>query len=86
MTPQERKERSRKLAEAFETYLEGQGFDGLLGDWLVIGTVVRVDNEGDPDATYFVGFTDGTMLQHVALGLLRKAEDILLSGGAEEGD
>lgn len=83
MSPQERKERSAKLQAAIEEYLDGQGFEGVLGDWMVVGAVVRVDEEGDPDASYFVGFAGGSMLQHTALGLLSKTEDILV-GGTED--
>lgn len=74
---EERKGRSAKLGVAIEEYLEGQGFEGILGDWLLIGAVVRVDDEGDADATYFTAMTGGSMLQHVTLGLLAKAEDAL---------
>lgn len=89
MTPmpsetEERKARAAKLHAAIEEYLEGQGFEGILGDWLVVGAVVRVDDEGDPDATYFTAMTGGSMLQHTALGLLAKAEDALVSPDEEE--
>jgi hypothetical protein len=79
-----RKDRAAKLGAAIEEYLEGQGFEGMLGDWLIVGAVVRVDEEGDPDATYFTAMNGGSMLQHHALGLLTKAEDVLVN--PEEGD
>lgn len=81
---EDRKARAAKLHTAIEEYLEGQGFEGMLGDWLVIGAVVRVDDEGDPDATYFAAMTGGSMLQHTVLGLLAKAEDALVSGDEVE--
>lgn len=84
MSPEERKARSANLNTAIEAYLEGQGFEGMLGDWMVVGAVVRVDEDNDPDATYFIGFSGGSMLQHTALGLLAKGEDVLLSGDCEE--
>lgn len=86
MSPEERKERSAQLGAALEAYLDGQGFDGMLGDWMVVGAVVRVDEDNDPDATYFVGFSGGSMLQHTALGLLAKGEDVLVNGGPDDDD
>jgi hypothetical protein len=83
---QDRRERSAKLHAALEEYLEGQGFEGMLGDWLVVGAVVRIDEDGDPDATYFTAMTGGSMLQHIALGLLAKAEDALVSPDEESDD
>lgn len=83
---EERKERAAKLGAAIEAYLEGQGFEGMLGDWMVIGAVVRIDEDSEPDADYFVALSGGSMLQHHALGLLAKAEDALVSPGEEDGD
>lgn len=85
MTPEteDRKARATKLGEAIEVYLEGQEFEGMLGDWMLIGSVVHVDDDGDPDAEYFVALSGGSMLQHIVLGLIAKAEDVLAVG--EEG-
>lgn len=77
MTGDERRPLSEKLGKGIEEYLEGQGFRGVLGDWLLVGCTVRIDEEGDADAEYFVGMSGGSMLQHHALGLLAKAEDVL---------
>lgn len=83
---QERRERSEALGRAIQEYMDGQGFEGMLGDWLVFGATVSVDEEGDADAQYFIGFSGGTMLQHHALGLLAKAEDVLLNGDDSDDD
>lgn len=80
MSPEERREKSNTLAVAINAYLEGQGFVGVLGDWILLGSVVRVDEEGDPDCQYFIAFAGGGMLQHHALGLLAKADDLLTDG------
>ena len=80
MSPEERKERSAKLHAALEEYLDGQGFEGMLGDWIVVGSVVRVDLDGDPNCEYFIGFAGGSMLQHPAIGLLTKGMEMLAEG------
>lgn len=77
MSPDERRAKSDALHKAIEEYLDGQGFEGLLSDWLLIGSVVKIDDDGDPNCTYFVAFSGGSMLQHHALGLLAKGEDVL---------
>lgn len=83
MNAEERKARSEKLAAAIEEYLEGQEFTGMLGDWLIIGNVVRVDEDGDPNGDYFLGFSGGSMLQHHAYGLVAKCEEMLKDGTAD---
>lgn len=75
--------RSEVLATAIENYLDGLGFEGVLGDWMVVGSVVRVEANGEPDAAYFTALRGGSMLQHHALGLLAKAEDALIAGEEE---
>jgi len=81
----QRRERAAKLGAAIEEYLNGIEHEaGMLGDWLLVGSVVRVDEEGDPDAQYFVALSGGSMLQHHALGLLTKAEDVLQGGEPDE--
>jgi hypothetical protein len=66
--------------EVLEQFVMDQGFEGMLGDWIVFGSVVKVDEDGDPDAQYFVAMTGGSLLQHVALGLVEKGKDVLLNG------
>ena len=77
MDAEERRERTAKLNVAIEEYLDGQGFTGMVGDWLLIGAVVRIDEDQDPNCQYFVALSGGSMLQHTALGLLRKADHVL---------
>lgn len=84
MEPEERRARSRQLHEALEQYLDGQGFSGMLGDWVLVGSVVRVDPDGDPDCEYFVAMAGGSMLQHVAIGLLGKGVQVLEHYTGEE--
>lgn len=83
---EQRRASSARLAAALEAYLDEQpeGRTGMLGDWVVIGSEVRVDGEGDPDCQYFVAMAGGSMLQHHVLGLLQKAEDVLVSGNSDD--
>ena len=76
---EQRRARAAKLHAAIEVHLDGLDFNGILGDWLLIGAVVRVDESGEPDAQYFTAMSGGSMLQHHALGLLAKAGDVLVS-------
>jgi len=84
LTPQDRRDRAAALGEAIEKWSAGMGFEGILGDWIVVGAMVRVDDDGDPNADYFIGFSGGTMLQHVALGLMSKGDEMLSDGTATE--
>jgi hypothetical protein len=43
---------------------------GMLGDWLAVVSMVRVSSEGSPVTEYYLCMKDGTMLPHMALGLL----------------
>lgn len=82
---QERRDRAEGLGSALQEYMQGQGFrEGMLGDWIVVAANVFVDEEGDPDAEYFVALSGGSMLQHHALGLLAKAQSVLESGGQDD--
>ena len=81
---EERRERAAKIHEAIEKYMADYRIDGVAGDWVLIGTAMSVDDEGDPDCQYFIAMKDGTLLQHVAIGLLIKAREVL--AGEVEGD
>jgi hypothetical protein len=74
---QTRMARSAKLQEAIKVYLDDCGFEGMLGDWILVSAVVRVDPEGEPDCQYSVALSNGSMLQHIAIGLLSKGVDTL---------
>lgn len=50
---------------------------GILGDWVAIACFVDVDSEGRPNAQYYVAMRDGTLLPHVAHGLLEQAAEEL---------
>lgn len=69
--------RSAKLQLAIDEYLAECGFEGMLGDWILISAVVRVDEDGEPDCRYSVAMRDGSMLQHIAVGLISKGLDTL---------
>lgn len=83
---EKRRARADKLQEAIQEYMEGQGFrpDGTLGEWMVIGCNVYIDQDGDPNAEYFYILGGGSMLQHHALGLLDKANKMLDEQASEE--
>lgn len=74
---EERRERAAKIHKAIEEYMADYHIDGIAGDWVLIGAAMTVDDEGDPDCQYFIAMKDGTLLQHVALGLLLKAKEVL---------
>jgi hypothetical protein len=61
---------------------------GMIGDWLAIVCMVAVDGEGDPRAEYYLVMKDGTLLPHVAEGLLqiaaRKVDEAWDDGGEDE--
>lgn len=82
-----RRAKADVLAQAIQAYMAGEGLsEGMLGDWVVIGTNVYVDEYGDPDAEYFVAMTNGTMLQHTALGLIKRGEMVLLGQNPASGE
>lgn len=83
---EERKLRSARLQVALQQYMEELGETDMLGDWMVIACTVSVDEEGDPRAGYHLLFSGGSMLDHHALGLLSKAEEMLADGSMREGD
>lgn len=77
---------SNIVGEAIEKWVndlpwdgEGPRNEGMLGDWLAIACFVSVDSEGRPNAQYYVAMKDGTLLPHVAHGLLAQAAEELPS-------
>lgn len=83
-SPEARRLRSGKLAQAIEEYCADMELPDMLGDWLLIGTRVRIDADGDPNCEYFVALSGGTMLQHHALGLSAKLQEMLDDDSLEE--
>ena len=55
-----------------------------LGDWLLIACTPYVDELGKVAARYFLAMPPNGLLEHVATGLVTKAEDILASGVADD--
>jgi hypothetical protein len=86
MPSEEVRARTAKLHAAIEEYCATLDMQegGMVGDWVVVGAWVYVDEEGDPDAQYFVALAGGSMLQHQVLGLVQKAPDVLRSGDDED--
>lgn len=73
----------RSLSEwvnALPAEVEGQDV-GILGDWMAVVSMVTVDDEECPRAEYYLAMKDGTLLPHVAEGLLavaaKRLEDYL---------
>lgn len=73
-----RDEANAHISEALEAWIaalpdetEGQGI-GVLGDWLAVVAMVNVDEQGDARVQYYVALKGGTMLPHIAEGLLRQ--------------
>lgn len=83
---EDRKARSARVQQSLEQYLADIGETEMLGDWVVIACTVSVDSDGDPRARYLMLFSGGSMLDHHALGLLGKAEEMLTDGSVREGD
>jgi hypothetical protein len=75
----DRRAKSAELSAAIENHLQS---GEMLGDWMVIACTVGVDDDGDAIARYHLAFSNGSMLDHHALGLLSKAEDLLVGDSA----
>lgn len=54
---------------------EGDGDIGILGEWIAVVTMVTVDSEGDPKVEYYLAMRNGTLLPHIATGLLHEGLD-----------
>jgi hypothetical protein len=60
---------------------------GILGDWVAVVCMVDVDEAGVPAANYYVVMRGGSMLPHVAHGLLDRGHtelDEREQGGDDE--
>lgn len=86
-TSEERRAASDTLGAAIAEHFQGTENlreDGMIGDWIVIACQVYVDGDGDPNAQYLMAFSGGSMLAHVAQGLVSKADDMLAGGEFQE--
>jgi len=81
---EDRRSKSAQLSRAIEDHLAAAGETDMLGDWIVIASTVTVDRQGDPVARYHMAFSGGSMLDHHALGLLAKADELLSDGTMRE--
>lgn len=70
-------EHNDRIGQAIEEWVQSlPGEDpGILGDWIVVASMVAVDEQGTPRCEYYLGFRGGTMLPHVAKGLLSEGMD-----------
>jgi hypothetical protein len=53
---------------------------GILGDWICVAAMVAVDDEGDPRVEYYLALKNGTMLPHLATGLLHEGLALIRGG------
>lgn len=51
---------------------EDEGDIGVLGDWVAVVSMVRVNEEGKPVTQYYLAMKGGSMLPHVLNGLLNQ--------------
>lgn len=81
MTPEQRVA-SENLQEAISSNLRANGMEGdeVLGDFVVVATGVSLDEDGEPETSYYMAFRDGYLQHHVALGLLHKAVGLIEYG------
>jgi hypothetical protein len=86
MNSHERRAASEQLGDAIPTMLEKHGpVDGILGDWVVVACTVAFDDEGDPSAQYHMGFSNGAMMEHTAIGLFEQGKHLLMHGKMQDG-
>lgn len=74
-------EDNQRVSQALEGWVQGlpnqtpgQG-SGILGDWIAVVSMVAVSPEGHPVTEYYLCMKDGTMLPHIAKGLLYEGVD-----------
>ena len=71
-------EANRAIGESIERWVDSLPFEGeaggtgILGDWIAVVCMVDVNAEGAPAAKYYLAMKDGTMLPHIAEGLLNQ--------------
>lgn len=70
------------IGEALESWVNGLPSEdgesvGVLGDWVAVVAMVDIGSEGQPVCNYYVAVKGGSMLPHVANGLLSRGMDEL---------
>lgn len=75
---------SNIVGQAIEEWVTGLPWEGegppnvgVLGDWLAVACFVSVDSQGRPNAQYYLAMRDGSLLPHVAKGLIVEASEQL---------
>jgi len=63
--------------------VSGEGDIGVLGDWMAIVSMVRVNNEGVPVTEYYLCMKDGSMLPHTCLGLIEVGKALIMDQTGE---
>jgi hypothetical protein len=63
--------------------VSGEGDIGMIGDWIAIVSMVRVNEDGIPVTEYYMCMKDGTLLPHMALGLLSVGNHLIANQTAE---
>lgn len=66
------------IAEALPWF--GMNPGAQLGDWLLVLSAPYLNEDGEIVSGYTIAFSGGNLLDHHALGLLRKGEQLLESG------
>lgn len=85
----ERNEANAAIGNALEAWVtsllsvDGESV-GVIGDWVAVVAMVDVRSDGTPVAEYYVALKDGSLLPHVAAGLMSRGIDEL--AGMEEED
>lgn len=88
MFTEEERAAQRQLEEAVENSLRVSGkleAGDMMGDFLVVTSVVGIIEE-TAVAEYFVFFRGGTMLPHIAKGLIIEAEEAVDGGSRTMAD
>jgi hypothetical protein len=63
--------------------VENAGDIGIIGDWIAVVSMVRVNAEGIPVTEYYLCMKDGTLLPHIALGLIRIGNHLVVNQTGE---
>lgn len=59
---------------------------GLLTDWIVVSCTEGYDEEGTGNNAYYLAFSNGSMADHRAMGLLEWAKHMLTKGHRTDDD